>query len=74
MIGYRAFPHSHDAGDGGSFTLVDLKAAYNPVDPVKIEVGVTNLMDRNYVFWGRVQRTGPRVLHERARELLKESS
>jgi outer membrane cobalamin receptor len=41
---------SHDAGDGGSFTLVDLKAAYNPVDPVKIEVGVTNLMDRNYVF------------------------
>jgi len=35
---------------GGSFTLVDLKAAYNPVDPVKIEVGVTNLMDRNYVF------------------------
>jgi outer membrane cobalamin receptor len=23
---------------------------YRPVDPVKIEVGVTNLMDRNYVF------------------------
>jgi iron complex outermembrane receptor protein len=35
---------------GGSFTLVGLKAAYTPIDPVKVEVGVTNLMDRNYVI------------------------
>jgi iron complex outermembrane receptor protein len=35
---------------GGSFTLVGLKAAYNPVDPVKIQVGVTNLTDRNYAM------------------------
>jgi iron complex outermembrane receptor protein len=35
---------------GGSFTLVGLKAAYNPIDPLKIEVGVTNLADRNYVI------------------------
>ena len=35
---------------GGSFTLVGLKAAYNPIDPLHIELGVTNLMDRNYVI------------------------
>jgi outer membrane receptor protein involved in Fe transport len=35
---------------GGSFTLVGLRATYNPVDPVKIQVGVTNLTDRNYVM------------------------
>ena len=35
---------------GGSFALVGLKAAYNPIDPLKIELGVTNLMDRNYVI------------------------
>lgn len=35
---------------GGSFTLVGLRAAYNPVDPVKIQVGVTNLTDRNYAM------------------------
>ena len=35
---------------GGSFTLVGLKAAYNPIDPLKVELGVTNLMDRNYVI------------------------
>ena len=27
-----------------------LKAAYNPIDPLKVELGVTNLMDRNYVI------------------------
>lgn len=35
---------------GGSFTLVGLKAAYSPIDPLKVELGVTNLMDRNYVI------------------------
>jgi outer membrane cobalamin receptor len=35
---------------GGSFTLVGLKAAYTPIDRVKVELGVTNLMDRNYVI------------------------
>lgn len=35
---------------GGSFTLLGLKAAYNPVDLLRIELGVTNLMDRNYVI------------------------
>ncbi len=35
---------------GGSFTLVGLKAAYQPVQPVTIEVGSTNLLDRDYVI------------------------
>jgi iron complex outermembrane recepter protein len=35
---------------GGSFTLVDIKGSYQPLEPVKIELGVTNLMDRNYVI------------------------
>jgi iron complex outermembrane receptor protein len=35
---------------GGSFTLVGLKAAYTPIEHVKVELGVTNLMDRNYVI------------------------
>jgi iron complex outermembrane recepter protein len=35
---------------GGSFTLVSLNAAYNPIDPLKVELGVTNLMDRDYAI------------------------
>jgi iron complex outermembrane receptor protein len=35
---------------GGSFTLVDVKAAYAPIDRVKVELGVTNLMNRNYAI------------------------
>jgi iron complex outermembrane receptor protein len=35
---------------GGSFTLVGLKAAYQPAQPVTIELGSTNLLDRNYLI------------------------
>jgi iron complex outermembrane receptor protein len=35
---------------GGSFTLVGLKASYQPTDPFTIELGVTNLLDRDYVI------------------------
>lgn len=35
---------------GGSFTLVGLKASYQPVERVTMELGSTNLMDRNYVI------------------------
>jgi iron complex outermembrane receptor protein len=35
---------------GGSFALLAVKAAYNPIDPLHIELGVTNLADRNYVI------------------------
>jgi iron complex outermembrane receptor protein len=35
---------------GGSFTLVGLKAAYHPVEPVTIELGSTNLLDRDYLI------------------------
>ena len=35
---------------GGSFSLLGLKAAYQPVEAVKIEIGATNLADRNYVI------------------------
>ena len=33
---------------GGSFTLLGLKASYNPIEKVTIELGATNLADRNY--------------------------
>jgi iron complex outermembrane receptor protein len=35
---------------GGNFTLVGLKAAYQPVPPVTIELGSTNLLDRDYLI------------------------
>jgi iron complex outermembrane recepter protein len=33
---------------GGSFTLLNVKASWQPVPSWKVEVGVTNLADRNY--------------------------
>jgi iron complex outermembrane receptor protein len=35
---------------GGSFTLVGLKAAYQPVPTLTLELGSTNLLDRNYLI------------------------
>jgi iron complex outermembrane receptor protein len=35
---------------GGSFTLVGIKGSYQPIEPLKIELGVTNFMDRDYVI------------------------
>jgi outer membrane cobalamin receptor len=35
---------------GASVTALGLKAAYRPMEPVTIELGTTNLMDRDYVI------------------------
>jgi iron complex outermembrane receptor protein len=36
---------------GGAFTLTGIKASYKPIDPLTIELGVNNLMDRDYVMY-----------------------
>jgi iron complex outermembrane receptor protein len=43
---------------GGSFTLIGLKASYKPVEPVTIELGATNLADRDYVIEDGYNGTG----------------
>ena len=35
---------------GGSFTLLGLKASYKPIEKLTIELGATNLADRNYLI------------------------
>jgi len=35
---------------GGSFTLLGVKAAYRPIEPLTIELGSFNLLDRNYAI------------------------
>ena len=35
---------------GGAFTLLNLKAAYQPLPSFTVEAGVANLADRNYLL------------------------